>query len=288
MERMTVSIGHGSATSLDQYAPALDELLPPLETMDLPQGVLQALAPFVPQPDVSIKGLLAASVVDLPQTPSATAHTVQERVAGDQRRMLPGLPEAGGQRQLPVLSALPTLPGTALLAQQGSLPDLREPVIPIPAPSAEVQMPAPSTQRATGVTGSEGEHSPAEAGLVMVRAASARPALVAAELSPMRTSSLPAMLRMAIDSPPASQPGEGLRVPFDNGRVSGTLLVTGNESPQGMLVTPDKSALLEHLREPFSRLDQPAWRLSERADDRDQGRRQAHADEPEDEPEQPR
>ncbi|MBH3427327.1 hypothetical protein [Pseudomonas alkylphenolica] len=132
------------------------------------------------------------------------------------------------------------------------------------------------------------EHVPAEASLVMERVASARPALVAAEPSPMRTPYLPATPRVPIDSAPANPPGEGLRVPFDNGRISGTLLITGNESTQGMLVTPDKSVLLEQLREPFSRLDQPAWRLSERADDRDQAHRRAHADEPEDEPEQSR
>lgn len=285
MERMTVLVGHISATHLDQHTPAQDELLPPLEAMELPQGVLQALAPLVPQLHLRIKRLPAASAVDLAQAPTATAHTTQERVAGDQRRMLPSLPETGGERALP---ALPALPGAALLAQQGSLPGPREAVVSIPAPSAEVPMPAPSTLRATDMTGSEREQSPAQAGLVMVRAASAQPAWVAAELPPMRTPSLPATLRMPIDAPPSSPPGEGLRVPFDNGRVSGTLLITGNESTQGMLVTPDKSVLLEQLREPFSRLDQPAWRLSERADDRDQGRRQAHADEPEDEPEQPR
>ncbi|MFK8330061.1 hypothetical protein M2D63_008610 [Pseudomonas sp. BJa5] len=137
------------------------------------------------------------------------------------------------------------------------------------------------------MTGSDSEHTPAEASPVMLRGESSRPALAAAELAPMHKPALPASLPMPIDSAPASQPGEGLRVPFDNGRVRGTLLVTGSESTQGMLVTPDKSVLLEQLREPFSRLDQPAWRLSERADDRDQGRWQAHADEPEDEQEPP-
>ncbi|RWU17990.1 hypothetical protein DM813_25305 [Pseudomonas alkylphenolica] len=360
---MTVSVGHGSVTPLDQPAPALDELLPPLESVELPQGVLQALAPWVPQPHLSIKRLPAVPAFDLAQVPTATAHSVRERIAGDQRRMLPGLPEMAGTIRLPArppvtqlstgvteaecahfpteaslvmvhaASARPTLVAAELSPMRTpSLPATpRMPIDSAPARLAAAaadlaQVPAasghsveekvagdsqrmlpilpqtegatllpagppetpPLTQLSTGVTEAECEHFPVQASLVMVRAATARPTLVAAELPPIRMPSLPASLQKPIDSAPANQPGEGLRVPFDNGRISGTLLITGNESTQGMLVTPDKNVLLEQLREPFSRLDQPAWRLSERADDRDHGHRRAHADEPEDEPEQSR
>lgn len=363
MERMTVLVGHSGVTLLDQPTTAMDELLPPLEALELPQGVLQALTPWVPQPHLSIKRLPAAPAVDLAQAPTATVHSAQERVAGDQRRMLPGLPVTLGARQLP---ALP--PGTVPLTQRAtgvneaerehfpaeaslvmvsaasarsalvtaepspkrrpSLPatwqmpidsasanppgeGLRVPsdngrisgtlLVPPPHLSTPSLPAAPAVDPAQALTATAHsvqergagdqrriEHVPAEACLVRVSAASAGPAVVAAELSPMRASSLPATLRMPIDSAPANPPGEGLRVPFDNGRISGTLLITGNESTQGMLVTPDKSVLLEQLREPFLRLDQPAWRLSERADDRDQPYRRAHADEPEDESEQSR
>ncbi|MNH01266.1 hypothetical protein D3C76_894150 [compost metagenome] len=254
MERMITLVGNRNALHLDLETLKPQALELPLELPEMPEAVVQALAAFFLQPQLSLTPQAKAVVADVAQTPTRSG--VAMPVTGEQ------------QRSPPVA---------------GPVPSIESPLPAIPAPAQAPVLEA-ETERAA-VPGAV-LASP----VVVVEPLRAVPG--AAQSAPQGKPSLPTLPPAApmlpITPASTSAPGEGLRVPFNNGRVSGSLLVTGSESTQGMLLTPSNSLVLEQLREPLARLDQPAWRLAERAGEHPQERGQPNQDELDDEQEDPR
>ncbi|CAK9888322.1 hypothetical protein PS652_01146 [Pseudomonas fluorescens] len=251
---MITPVGNSNTLHLDLETLKPQALELPLELPEMSEAVVQALAAFILQPQLSLKPQAKALAADIAQTP--TLPGVAMPVTGVQQR---SPPVAG-----PVLSIETPLPA-------------------IPAPARAPVLEADSERAA--VPG-------AVLASPVVVVEPLRPVPGAAQSALAGKPSLPTQPPAAPMLPiaPASTraPGEGLRVPFNNGRVSGSLLVTGSESTPGMLLTPSNSLLLEQLREPLARLEQPAWRLAERAGEHPQERGQPSRDELDDEQEDPR
>ncbi|MDD1016012.1 hypothetical protein [Pseudomonas rubra] len=259
MERLINTDYRRPLDVLDYDEACLDECVAQVEPLQLTEGLLQSLSVLMVQAPLSL-------------TPGQqTEVKSQSGARPNSEGRLPHRPS--GTLEVAVLPALAIAQPMLAPHTQAPIPVVANAVPEPPVEHVSAPMPV--------LVGTRGEpelnpHVPLAGPLP-----AARPVSVPIPISAPVPGAPPAPAAMTL-LVPASKAGEGLQVPFNNGRVSGMLQVTLAEGHQGLLVTPGHPALLEPLREPFARLDHQAWRLAEEGDERRQGESRARPDEDDD------
>ncbi|QBF27721.1 hypothetical protein EXN22_19250 [Pseudomonas tructae] len=253
MERLINTDYRRPLDVLDYDEACLDECVAQVEPLQLTEGLLQSLSVLMVQAPLS---LTPGQQTDV-KSQSGARPNAEGRLPHRQSGTLDAVVQPALAMGQPVLAARAEAPN--------AVPEL--PVEHVSAPMAVL-------------VGTRGEPG------LNLQAPLVAPLPAALPVSVPVSTPVPVALPPPMPAPmtlaPASKPGEGLQVPFNNGRVSGMLQVTLAEGHQGLLVTPGHPALLEPLRESFARLDHQAWRLAEEGGEHPQGESQAHPDEDDD------